>query len=180
MYKKAKLYAAIGCLCLMVAPNADAQRSAGESVDDTTIAVSVKAALVDSDAVEAGKINVEVHKRLVQLSGYVPSDDQKSVALEIAGGVEGIAGVEDALIVMGGKRSMGRTIDDETIHGKIKLKIADLSGIGDAFGVVTHVRNGEVLLSGFVETDQLRTDIVAAAQSVDGVLNVHDRITVMP
>lgn len=178
--RRAILLSIIAASGVVVATNAVAQRSAGESVDDTTIAVSVKAALVDSDAVEAGKINVEVHKRVVQLSGYVPTDDQKSAALEIADGIEGAAGVEDALIVMGGKRSVGRTIDDETINGKIKLKIADLSGIGDAFGVVTHVRNGEVLLSGFVESEQLRKDIVAAAGSVDGVLKVHDRIAVKP
>ena len=177
---KTILFPLIAAFCLIAAPAADAQRSAGESVDDTTLAVSVKAALVDSDVVEAGKINVEVHKRVVQLSGYVPTDDQKAAALEIADGIDGAAGVEDALIVMGGKRSVGRTIDDETINGKIKLKIADLSGIGDAFGVVTHVRNGEVLLGGFVETDQLRKDIVAAAESVDGVVKVHDRIAVQP
>lgn len=178
--KKTILFTLLASFCLTAAPAADAQRSAGESLDDATIAVSVKAALFDSDAVEAGKINVEVHKRTVQLSGFVPSDDQKSAALEIADGVEGTAGVEDALIVMGGKRSLGRAIDDETINGKIKLKIADLSGIGDAIGVVTHVRNGEVLLGGFVETDRFRKDIVAAAESVDGVLKVHDRIAVAP
>lgn len=172
------LLSVFAALSLVAAPGASAQRSAGESVDDTTIAVSVKAALVDSDKVEAGKVNVEVHKRVVQLSGYLPTADQKSAALEIADGIEGTAGVEDALIVMGGKRSLGRTIDDETINGKIKLKIADISGFGDAIGVVTHVRNGEVLLSGFVETDRLRKDIVAAAKSVNGVLKVHDRITV--
>ena len=175
---KANLYAVVGVLCLVVAPAADAQRSAGESVDDTTIAVSVKAALVDSDAVEAGKINVKVHKRTVQLSGYVPADEQKSAALDIAGGVDGVAEVEDALIVMAGKRSVGRTIDDETINGKIKLKIADVSGIGDAIGVVTHVRNGEVLLSGFVDNEQLHEDIVAAVESVDGIAKIHDRIAV--
>lgn len=177
---RALLFSVIAAFSLLAAPIADAQRSAGESVDDTTIAVSVKSALVDSDAVEAGKINVEVYKRTVQLSGYVPTEEQKAAALEIADGAEGIAGVEDALIVMGGKRSVGRTIDDETINGKIKLKIADLSGIGDAFGVVTHVRNGEVLLSGFVESDQLRKDIVVAAESVDGVMKVHDRIAIKP
>jgi osmotically-inducible protein OsmY len=170
----------IAAISLVPAADAGAQRSAGESVDDTTIAVSLKAALVDSDAVEAGRINVEVYKRIVQLSGYVATDEQKAAALEIADGIEGIAGVADALVVMGGKRSLGRTIDDETINGKIKLKIAELSGIGDAIGVVTHVRNGEVLLGGFVETEQLRSDIVAAASSVDGVAKVHDRIAVQP
>jgi hyperosmotically inducible protein len=178
--KRAILPAMVAAFSLVAAPDVDAQRSAGESVDDTTIAVSVKAALVDSETVEAGKVNVEVHKRVVQLSGYVASDEQKSAALEIADGIEGVAGVEDALIVMGGKRSLGRTIDDETINGKIKLKIADISGIGDAIGVVTHVRNGEVLLGGFVESDQLRRDIVAAVETVDGVLKVHDRIAVQP
>ena len=177
---RAILYSTIAAISLVSAPDAGAQRSAGESVDDTTIAVSLKAALVDSDAVEAGRVNVEVYKRIVQLSGYVATDEQKAAALEIAGGVEGIAGVEDALVVMDGKRSLGRTIDDETINGKIKLKIADISGMGEAIGVVTHVRNGEVLLGGFVETEQLRSDIVAAARSVDGVVKVHDRIAVQP
>ena len=98
--KRAILVSVIAAFSLVLVPNADAQRSAGESVDDTTIAVSVKVALVDSDAVEAGKINVEVHKRIVQLSGYLPTDDQKSAALEIAHGVEGVARVEDALIAI--------------------------------------------------------------------------------
>lgn len=178
--KKMILLPVVAVLSLIIAPGAEAQRSAGESVDDTTIAVTIKSALVDSEIVEAGKVNVEVYKRTVQLSGFVPTDEQKSAALEIADGVEGVAGVEDALVVMGGKRSLGRTIDDETINGKIKLKIADVSGVGDAIGVVTHVRNGEVLLGGFVETDQLRSDIVAAAGSVDGVVKVHDRIAVQP
>ena len=177
---KMTLLPLVACIGLLAATTVSAQRSAGESVDDTTIAVSVKAALIDSDAVEAGRVNVEVYKRVVQLSGYVPTGDQKSAALAIAGGVEGVAEVEDALIVMGGKRSVGRTIDDETINGKIKLSITELSGIGDAIGVVTHVRNGEVLLSGFVDTEQLRKDIVSAAKSVDGVLKVHDRMAVKP
>ena len=177
---RAILVSVIAAFSLMTATSAHAQRSAGESVDDTTIAVSVKAALVDSDVVEAGKINVEVHKRTVQLSGYVPTDDQKSAALEIADAIDGVAEVDDALIVMGGKRSVGRTIDDETINGKIKLKIADVSGIGEAIGVVTHVRNGEVLLGGFVETEQMHEDIVAAAESVNGVLKIYDRIAVKP
>ena len=63
----------IATFSLVLVPNADAPRSPGESVDDTTIAVSVKSALVDSDTVDAGKINVEPHKRIVQLSGYCGS-----------------------------------------------------------------------------------------------------------
>jgi hyperosmotically inducible protein len=174
--KKTALFLLVVACFLATATAANAQRSTGEGVDDTTIAVSVKSALFNSDAVEAGKINVEVYKRTVQLSGYVPTEDQKSAALEVAGAVENVADVDDAIIVMPGKRSVGRTIDDETINGKIKLRIADVSGVGEAIGIVTHVRNGEVLLAGFADDDQVHDAVVAAAESVDGVLKVHDRI----
>lgn len=167
-------------LVLAAATAAYAQRSPGEGVDDTTIAVAVKSALFNSDAVEAGKINVEVYKRTVQLSGYVPTEAEKSAALEIAAAVENVADVDDAIIVMAGRRSVGRTIDDETINGKIKLRIADVSGIGEAIGIVTHVRNGEVLLAGFTDDEQVHDAVVAAAKSVDGVLKVHDRIAIKP
>ena len=103
--KRAILVSVVAAFSLVLVPNADAQRSAGESVDDTTIAVSVKVALVDSDAVEAGKISVEVHKRIVQLSGYLPTDDQKSAALKIADGVDGVARVEGALTAISASSS---------------------------------------------------------------------------
>jgi osmotically-inducible protein OsmY len=82
------------------------------------------------------------------------------------------------MIVMAGKRSVGRTIDDQTIHAQVKLKIAEVSGFGDAVGVVTHVRNGEVILSGFVGSDTVQKDIVAVAESVNGVVKVHDRLAI--
>jgi hyperosmotically inducible protein len=170
------LVAVIGVLSLTMAPLASAQRSAGESVDDSTIAVSVKTALIDSRSVDAGKINVEAYKRAVQLSGYVPDKDQKSAALAIAKGADGVTSVRDGLIVMGGKRSFGRTIDDQTIHAQVTLKIAGVAGMDDAIDVVAHVRNGEVLLGGFVDNDDVRKGIEAAARSVSGVEKVHNRM----
>ena len=56
-------------LCLIAAPFASAQRTAGENIDDTTLAVTVKAALVDSEAVDAGDINIEAYRGTIQLSG---------------------------------------------------------------------------------------------------------------
>jgi hyperosmotically inducible protein len=173
------LVAVTAMLCLAAAPIAGAQRSAGENIDDATLAVTVKTALIDSDDVDAGDINIEAYKATIQLSGFVSSADEKSTALSIAANADGVAKVDDAIIVMtGGKRSMGRTLDDEKIHAEVKLKIANVSGIGDAIGVVAHVRNGEVLLSGFVGSDEVRKNIVAAASAIDGVSKVHDRIAI--
>jgi hyperosmotically inducible protein len=169
---------ALGLAILTTATVSNAQRSTGETVDDTTIAVSVKAALADSDDVSAGDVNIEVHKGTVQISGYVPSDEARAAALKIAGDTDGVDDVYDAMVVMAGKRSVGRTIDDQTIHAQVKLKIADVSGFGDAVGAVTHVRNGEVILSGFVGSETVQKDIVAAAESVNGVVKVHDRFAI--
>lgn len=173
--KKAIIAFVVGLTMLSTAAVSSAQRSAGETVDDTTIAVSVKAALADSDDISAGDVNVEVYKGTVQISGYVPSAEARSAALKIASETDGVDYVLDAMVVMAGKRSIGRTIDDQTIHAQVKLKIADVSGYGDAFGVVTHVRNGEVILSGFVGSDTVQKDIIAATESVNGVVKVHDR-----
>lgn len=173
--KRILIALACGLAILATATASNAQRSTGETVDDTTIAVSVKAALADSDAVSAADVNVEVYKGTVQLSGFMPSVEARSAALEIAGKTGGVDDVHDAMIVMEGKRSVGRTIDDQTIHAQVKLKIADVSGFGDAVGVVTHVRNGEVILSGFISSDTVHKDIIAAAESVKGVVEVHDR-----
>ena len=175
--RRSTIIGAAAMLCLFAAPFAAAQRSAGENIDDTTLAVTVKTALINSEAVDAGDINIEAYKGTIQLSGFVSSTDEKSSALKIAGETGGVAKVDDAIIVMeGGKRSMGRTIDDQTIHAEVKLKIANVSGLGDAIGVIAHVRNGEVLLSGFVDNDDIRKDIVAAAGAVSGVSDVHDRL----
>ena len=176
--RKTIISMALGLTLLMTAAVSNAQRSTGETVDDTTIAVSVKAALADSDQVSASDVNVEVHKGAVQISGFVPSADARSAALKIAGETDGVADVLDAMVVMNGKRSLGRTIDDETVQAQVKLKIADVSGFGDAVGVVTHVRNGEVILSGFVDSDTHRGAIVDAAEAVDGAAKVHDRLAI--
>jgi hyperosmotically inducible protein len=169
---------ALALAIMTTATVSNAQRSTGETVDDTTIAVTVKAALADSDDVSAADVNVEVYKGAVQISGYVPSDEARSAALKIAGDTDGVNDVHDAMVVMAGKRSVGRTIDDQTIHAQVKLKIAEVSGFGDAVGVVTHVRNGEVILSGFVGSDTVQKEIVAAAESVNGVARVHDRLAI--
>ena len=59
-------------------------RTAGETLDDTTINTSVKANLTDNDEVHARNINLETHRGRVALIGYVRSKEQHKSAIATA------------------------------------------------------------------------------------------------
>ena len=73
--------------------------STGQYVDDTVITTKVKSALLGDDAVKSFEIKVETFKRVVQLSGFVDTSDQKSAAGKDAAAVAGVKDVKNNLIV---------------------------------------------------------------------------------
>ena len=73
--------------------------STGEYIDATAISVKVKAALVDDSGLKDFDIGVETFKDVVQLSGFVNSEQVKARAGQIAGGVAGVRSVRNNLIV---------------------------------------------------------------------------------
>lgn len=162
----------------LIVPDADAQRTAGRHVDDTTLHSSVKLALADADNVPASRINVEVYAGAVQLSGFLESEDEKAAALDTARRVEGAERVDDAIIVMPGDRSFGTSIDDNVALANVEALITKASGVDDALDVVTKVRKGEALLAGFVSNEEVRKTVVDAAKSAKGVTKVHDRLSI--
>ena len=157
--------------------SANAQRTAGEHVDDSTLATSVKFVLIDDATIPANRINVESYKRTVQLSGFVSTSGEKDEAIKRARSVDGVDKVVDSMIVMPGKRSFGRTIDDQVIHASVELAISGVEGLDEALDVVSHVREGEVLLGGFVNNARIRDSIVKATRSVKDVKKVHDKLS---
>ena len=78
----------------------DERRStAGEYIDDSVITANVKAALAGDDLVKAYQVNVKTVKGVVQLSGFVSSNDVQSRADVVASAVEGVVSVENDLLV---------------------------------------------------------------------------------
>ena len=152
--------------------------SAGEHIDDATIASKAKAVLIGEKNVQARKINVEVSKGSLQLSGFVGSDDEKSIALQLANSVVGVKKVLDALIVSPGSRSAGEVLDDTSIAAKLKTKLTKTTGLGDATDITTEVRRGHVLLAGFVESEEVKSAAAEVAKSIKGVAMVHNLIAV--
>jgi osmotically-inducible protein OsmY len=76
------------------------QETSGEYVDDATITTKVKSALAsDGDMTLANKVSVETGQGVVQLSGFVPSAEDKERAETIARGVKGVQSVKNDLVI---------------------------------------------------------------------------------
>jgi hyperosmotically inducible periplasmic protein len=73
------------------------QATAGQVVDDGLITTQVKAKLVEDPTTKAYQINVESQKGVVQLAGFVDSNEAKTRAGELARGVNGVTSVRNDL-----------------------------------------------------------------------------------
>jgi hyperosmotically inducible periplasmic protein len=76
------------------------ERTPGAVVDDTIIAAKVKSGLAtDAGLGTASAVNVEVRGGVVQLSGFVDSEDEKTRAESVASAVQGVAEVRNDIDV---------------------------------------------------------------------------------
>lgn len=73
-------------------------QSTGQYVDDSVITTKVKAAIVKEKSLKVYQINVETYKGIVQLSGFIRSDEEIKKAEEIAGSIEGVKEVKNNLV----------------------------------------------------------------------------------
>jgi osmotically-inducible protein OsmY len=75
------------------------QSSTGEVVDDSVITTKIKTQLANDEFLKSFQISVETRKGIVELSGFVDSQNAKDKAGQIARGVAGVKYVKNALIV---------------------------------------------------------------------------------
>lgn len=75
------------------------ERTAGQTMSDQWIHTKVKSALIANGKVKARRINVDVHKGIVTLTGLVGSADEKETAINLAKSVKGVIGVQDKLLL---------------------------------------------------------------------------------
>ena len=73
-----------------------AKRSAGEFTDDAALTAKVKTAIAtDAGAKTASAVNVETYRGVVQLTGFVDSEDQLTRAVSAAKKVQGVRSVRN-------------------------------------------------------------------------------------
>jgi len=75
------------------------QSGMGEYVDDSVITTKVKSMLAADDFLKSFQISVETYKGIVQLSGFVGSQQAVDTAGEIARSVKGVTSVKNNLNV---------------------------------------------------------------------------------
>jgi osmotically-inducible protein OsmY len=75
------------------------QESTGEYVDDSVITTKVKSLLAGDDFLKSFQIGVETFKGVVQLSGFVNSQEAVNKAVEITKSVKWVKDVKNDLIV---------------------------------------------------------------------------------
>lgn len=76
-----------------------AGQTTGGAIDDSTVTAKVKTALTESKETKAHDIKVETRGGVVQLSGFVSSETQKSAATKVAQSVEGVKAVKNSISV---------------------------------------------------------------------------------
>lgn len=76
-----------------------ASRTPGEVTDDLAIHTMIKTRLLRDDEVRGLRINVDVSKGVVTLSGKVRSEAERQRAVAVAAGIPNVARVVDNLVV---------------------------------------------------------------------------------
>ena len=91
----AALFFAVVLAALMGCASTAKQEGTGEYVDDTVITTKVKAEIFNEPSLKSAEINVETFKGVVQLSGFVNSQDDINRAVRVARSVKGVVSVRN-------------------------------------------------------------------------------------
>lgn len=166
-----------GCGKKEEGPKPEAKTTVGTQIDDSTITTKVKSALLADPDVKSFDIKVETNKGVVQLSGFVDSQAQIDRGVSIAKGVEGVKSVENKVTAKAPSSTVGEKVDDAVVTTKVKAALlADPVVKSGDIGVVT--REGEVQLSGFVDTQEQIDRATEVTKSAQGVKMVRNELSI--
>ncbi|MEM1082229.1 MAG: BON domain-containing protein [Pseudomonadota bacterium] len=163
----------ISTLLALAAGPVLADKSAGETLDDSLIQTEVKAKILGEDFGEGAGVNLETRKGVVQLGGFIDDVEVGNRLTEVAATVDGVVSVDNQLHPKQGNRSAGRSIDDRVATTRVKSAITS-ADFGDGVAINVDTYNGVVLLTGFTNTEDSKDragELAAAVENVDEVIN---------
>jgi hyperosmotically inducible protein len=161
----------------MLCSSTRTQKAPGEQIDDAVVLSNVKAALVADPVTEASEIDVEVHRGIVQLNGFVDSTKERNQAANVADDVKGVSEVRNNLAVNKSNESAGEVIDDALLTAKVKTALI-ASPDTKAHQINVETKEGVVQLSGFVDSATAKAAATTVAMSVTGVKNVSNELSI--
>jgi len=152
------------------------RRTSGTQLEDESIELKAAARIRDALA-ERGHVSVNAYNRQVLLTGEVPTEQDKAMAVQIASKVENVRAVVNELAVMPSTTLTQRS-NDALVSGRVKAAIVDTKELSiHAFDVVTE--RGTVYLLGRVtdRESKLVTQVVRQVQGVQRVVRVMESMT---
>lgn len=149
------------------------------SISDTAITAKVKVLYAKSSLIKASNISVKTMNNTVFLTGKVATDHEYEEAISLARSVAEVTDVNaNKLKVTTSKYPL----NDTYITAKVKGVLLKERLFGDKeieyWPVKVETKNGVVYLTGKVDTNEQRTNIVNIITNVDGVKSVNSVITV--
>lgn len=161
------------------------------ALGDAGITVRIDTAYLFNTHLSATAIDVDTDHGVVTLSGEVPSDVHRDLAVSIAKSADGVRDVHDRLSVSKEKdaarlqangrrasdRTFGQAVHDATITASIKMQLATGKGVA-AHDINVDTRRGRVTLTGQVASEAARQLAVRIARDTEGVREVENNIHV--
>ena len=149
---------------------------------DPGITTAVKTRLAADDTVKAYQLDVDTRDKVVTLSGSVNTEAEKTQAVAVARGTDGVVNVVDN-ITLKVPAEMDRPVDtaagDAALTAAVKTKLlADPKVSGLKIDVDT--KNGMVTLTGTARSQAEKDEALRLARETENVKNVTDQITVAP
>jgi len=169
----AGLFAIAGCA------STQTQQAPGEYFDDATVTGKVKSALIADPAAHARQIEVETFRGVVQLSGFVDSQDERIAAVKVAEGVQGAKSVRDNLEVRTDSASVGEALDGAVVTARVKTALV-ANPVTKARQINVTTADGVVQLSGFVDSPTEKSTASDVAGTVPGVRIVQNDLETKP
>jgi hyperosmotically inducible protein len=182
MNKYIKMQAVALLVCGSVSYASFADNMANEATQVTTTTQQDPSAV--SNAVKttlgeyAGKVDVTVKDGVVYLAGALPSDTDYERVITLAESTKGVEDVDAEKLTV---KDSKHPLKDTYITAKIKGSLIQSEIMGKevpAWSVGVETKDGQVFLSGNVNTQEEKDNLVKVVKAVKGVTKVNDQITV--
>lgn len=149
----------------------------GTEIDDRVITTTAKSALLAEAKLKSMDVMVETRKGEVQLSGFVEDRYQIALAETVVRGIAGVKMVDNKLGLKMGVSTVGDKIDDTVTTARVRSAFTKDDGTKGA-DIAVETRQGEVILSGFVDNRSQIDRAVILAKTIEGVHNVRNDLVV--
>lgn len=90
---------ALFCTAIVACTSNEPFKQTGEYLDDSVITTRVKASLAKSKETSALNINVVTEQGVVQLSGFIKSEEERRAAISITRQIPGVKAIQDKMSI---------------------------------------------------------------------------------